>query len=124
MGTHTTHKIEMIQRSAARWVFSNYDYHNSILNMLAHLNWPTLEGRWRESRLSLLSRIINHQEPAIKIPPYSLPQTSATRHSHNLHSILYPHLTPKVIKKVIISYRTIKEWNKLPTSYYEELQHL
>ena len=108
LGTHTTHKIE---RRVARWVFSNYDYHNSILNMLADLNWPTLEGRWRESRLLLLSRIINHQEPAIEIPPYYLPQTSATRHSHNLHSILYPHLTPKVIKKVIFSYRTIKEWN-------------
>ena len=88
-----TCKIEMIQRRAARWVFSNYDYHSSVSNMLADLNWPTLEGRRRESRLSLLSRIINHQEPAIEIPPYYLPQTSATRHSHNLHFILPPSNT-------------------------------
>jgi len=118
-----THKIEMMQRRAARWVFSNYDYHSSVSNMLTDLNCPTLERRQRDSsRLSLLSRIINHKESAIEIPPYYLLQTSATRKPHNLHFILPPSNTQNYQENYF--YRTIKEWNKLPTSYYEELQHL
>jgi len=52
-----TRKIEII--AIEKWVFSNYDYHSSVSNMLADLHWPTpwLEERWGESRLSLLSRI-------------------------------------------------------------------
>ena len=84
------YKIEMIQRRAARWVFSNYDFHSSASSMFKDLNWSTLEERRKASRLSLLSRIVHHQEPAIQMPQYFLPQTSTTRQFHQLHFILPP----------------------------------
>ena len=39
------YKIEMIQRRAARRVFSNYDFHSSVSSMLKDPNWSTLEER-------------------------------------------------------------------------------
>ena len=56
--------------------------------MLKELNWSTLEERWKASRLTLLSRIFHHQEPAIQLPHYFLPQTSTTRQFHQLSFII------------------------------------
>ena len=70
-GTHTRnliYKIEIMQRRAARWVFSDYDFHSSVSSMLKDLNWSTLEERRKANRLTLLSRIVHHQEPAIQMP--------------------------------------------------------
>jgi len=107
-----THKIEMIQRRAARWVYSDYDYSSSVSTMLNELNWPTLEDRRKDARLSLLHRIINHQEPALEIPPYYLPQTSSTRRSSTQNFILPTSNTLHYQSNYF--YRTIKEWNELP----------
>jgi len=82
------HKIEIIQRRAARWVYSNYDYYSSVSTMLNDLNKPMLEDRRKVNRLSLLYSIIHYQEPAIGIPPYYLPQPSTTRQSSTQHFIL------------------------------------
>ena len=68
--TSLIYKIEMIQRRAAKWVFSDYDFHSSVSSMLKNLNWSTLEERRKASRLTLLSRIVHHQEPAIQKPQY------------------------------------------------------
>ena len=38
--------------------------------MLKDLNWSTLENRRKVSRLTLLSRIVHHQQPAIQMPQY------------------------------------------------------
>ena len=32
--------IERVQRIAARWVKSNYNWENSVSNMLSELQWP------------------------------------------------------------------------------------
>ena len=114
------HKIEMIQRRAATWVYSNYDYCSSVWTMLNDLNWPTLEDRRKENRLSLLHRIIHHQEPALDIPSYYLPLTSTTRRSNTQHFILP---TSKTLHyQTSYFYKTIKEWNELPPSTYNVWQ--
>ena len=38
------HNIEKVQRCAARWVHSDYDWHSSVTEMLSTLGWPTLES--------------------------------------------------------------------------------
>ena len=118
------YKIEMIQRRTARWVFSNYDFHSSVSSMLKDLNWSTLEERRKASRLTLLSRIVHHQEPAIQMPQYFLPQTSTTRQFHQLHFVLPPSHTQHYQESFF--YRTTKEWNELPPPSYDKLlnQHL
>ena len=118
------YKTEMIQRQAARWVFSNYDFHSGVSSMLKDLNWSTLEERRKASRLTLLSRIVHHQEPAIQMPQYFLPQTSTTRQFHQLHFIFPPSHTQHYQECFI--YRTTKEWNELPPPSYDKLldQHL
>jgi len=83
------HKIEMIQRSAARWV---YDYCSSVSTMLNDLNWPTLEDRHKENRLSPLA-IQNHPASRttlrLDIPSYYLPPPDDP-----VHILRYQHLTP------------------------------
>ena len=39
------HKIEMVQRKAARFVFRNYPRFASVAIMLSKLNWQSLEKR-------------------------------------------------------------------------------
>jgi len=42
---HLTHRIEIVQRSAARYVQNDYHYTSSVTNMLRELKWSTLEQR-------------------------------------------------------------------------------
>ena len=46
--------IEKVQRIAARWVKSNYNWENSVTSMLSELQWPTLNIRRCISRLTIL----------------------------------------------------------------------
>ena len=38
---HNISKIEMVQRTAARFVTNNYDWNASVTGMLQHLQWET-----------------------------------------------------------------------------------
>ena len=44
--------IEKVQRRAARYVYSNYKYTESVTNMIKTLHWPTLQERRLKSRLN------------------------------------------------------------------------
>ena len=37
------HKLESIQRRAARWVLKDYDRYSSVTSMLQYLSWPDLQ---------------------------------------------------------------------------------
>ena len=96
------YKIEMIQRRAARWVFSNYDFHSSVSSMLKDLNWSTLEERRKASRLTLLSRIVH-----IKSQPYKCHNTFCHRppppdNSTN-YILYYHHHTLNIIKNAFFT---------------------
>ena len=57
---HTNiHQIEMIQRKAARFVFSNYSRYSSVAAMLNQLDWQSLERRRNDSILVMFHKIIN-----------------------------------------------------------------
>ena len=41
--TKKTHKIEMVQRRAARWTTNDWNRTTSVSSLLHQLNWQTLE---------------------------------------------------------------------------------
>ena len=111
------YKLEMVQRREARWVQSDYSFQSSV-TMLDNLNWTTLEQRCKASRLSLFHRITHQQEPALQIPNYFLQQSTSTRQYHPLRLILPAANTTKY--QMNYFYRTIKEWNNLPSLCYDK----
>ena len=61
-GMHTTHrknvnKIEMVQRSSARYVSGDYNQTSSVTAMLTKLQWSSLASRRLQNRLIMLYRI-------------------------------------------------------------------
>ncbi|MEW8548727.1 MAG: reverse transcriptase family protein, partial [Candidatus Thiodiazotropha sp.] len=54
-----THKIEMVQRRAARWTMSDYARTTSVTSLLQQLGWQTLEERRNVARLCLFYKIVN-----------------------------------------------------------------
>ena len=54
--------IEMVQRRAARWVTSNYDWRSrkSISSTLENLQWQSLSQRRQTSRLKLFYKAVYH----------------------------------------------------------------
>ena len=61
--------LEAVQRRAARFVCNKYSRYESVTSMLQDLEWPLLEQRRAESRLTLFHRIV-HKE--VDINEYAL----------------------------------------------------
>ena len=81
------HKLENIQRRAARWVFKDYSRSSSVTSMLQHLSWPELKTRRKISRLQTFYKVLHNQIP-LSIPSNYLPMTRETRQYHQYHFIL------------------------------------
>jgi len=58
---HLTNRIEMVQKSAARYVQNYYHYTSNVTNMLRELKWSSLEQRWNQASLIMLHKIHNRQ---------------------------------------------------------------
>ena len=103
-------KIEQVQRSAARFIFGDFQRTSSVTNMVSSLNWTSLEDRRRQSRIIMLYKI-HHDLVDIKSKDYLTPYSSSTRgHSSKYH---IPQSRSSVYSSSFFP-RTIKEWNKLP----------
>ena len=103
------HKLEMVQRRAARFVYNNHHPTDSVTNMLQSLHWPTLEIRRKFLKLILMYKILKSH---IHIPTHNFqPVTTHTR-GYQYH---YLHLQCNCE-----AYRssffpsTIQLWNNLP----------
>ena len=64
--------LEKVQRRAARWVLNRHHNTSSVTSMLHDLQWPLLEQRRAQSRLTLLYKI-HHRLVAIPPPPELTP---------------------------------------------------
>ena len=53
--------IEKVQRRAARFVENRHRNTSSVGEMLANLEWPTLEERRKNTRVSLLKKILEEK---------------------------------------------------------------
>ena len=63
------HKIEKVQRRAARWTLCRFSSYDCVSDMLDDLGWRSLEDRRTDSRLCLFYKIV-HGLVAVPLPPY------------------------------------------------------
>ena len=75
-------KLEAIQRRAARFVVSNYDYSSSVNSVLNQLNWLSLDARRQVSRLVMFYKIV-HQSVTLALPNEIVLFNTITR-GHNM----------------------------------------
>ena len=82
--------IKKVQRCAARWVTSNYDWRNGIstTSMLTDLGWPTLSQCRQMYRLRMFYQAI-YQLSALRIPPYFIKTNRFTCHHHPLYLLIH-----------------------------------
>ena len=79
-----TNKLEQVQRHSARYVTGNRDYNCSASRMVQDLGWPTLEQRRRNSRLTVMYKIINHQVDIAFSSRCSLSQSITRSHASRI----------------------------------------
>ena len=111
--------IERVQRIAARWVKSNYNWENSVSNMLSELHWLTLHNRRLISRLTLLYKGL-HNLITLDIPSYITTTTTTshiTRFQHSFHFNLPIARTNHYHNSYFL--KTFRDWNSLPISAIE-----
>ena len=77
------HKIEMVQRRAARVVTNRYRNTSSVTSMNEHLEWESLEARRAKHQLTMLFKII---QVLVDTPAneYLTPASNRTRSQHSL----------------------------------------
>ena len=128
MGPYTTqskHKLEMVQRRAARYCTNRFHNTSAVTDTLQDLQWETLESRRMKSQLIMLFKIIND---LVDIPAeeYLTPASTRTRALHSKKLRQYP--TKADTFKFSIFPRTIPAWNRLlllrPTSAGAEYSYI
>ncbi len=82
------HRIEMVQRRAARWALNRYHNTSSVSDMIGTLEWSTLEDRRERMKLIMMYKMVNGLV-ATNPNNYLTPVTRPTRHSHP-----YSFITP------------------------------
>ena len=74
-------KLEKVQRSAARFVSSDYSRHGSVTSMLENLEWQSLENRRKAARLTNLYKIRNGELHVTAGDKRLIPARSSCAHS-------------------------------------------
>ena len=77
-------KLEMMQRRAARMVFSDYISTSSVTPMLQQLQWPTLQERRAQAKVYMMYRIVYS---LVDIPSSHLTPTLSVR-GHNMKFLI------------------------------------
>ena len=111
---HTKEKVlqlEKVQRRAAHWTTSNYDYRSGTTATVNNLGWRTLELRRADARPVLFFKLV-HGLVAISLPDYIHPSHRISRHCHYLtfHQL---HTTTNYYKYFFFPL-AIVQWNALP----------
>ena len=89
---------------------NNYQQKSSVTQMLADLNWDSLEDRRTETRIKLMQRIING-EVEINTEHILIPHGSNRASRSNSNKIQRP-LVKKDVHKYSFFPRTIADWNQ------------
>ena len=106
-----THQLEKIQRRAARWTTSNYDYRSNVTAMLDQLGWRTFEQRRADAHLCLFYKIV-YGLVAVPLPDYI---QLTHRVSRYCHSMTFRQIqTTRNYYKYSFFPLAIVQWNALP----------
>ena len=104
------HKLESIQRKAARFVKNDYGRTSSVSQMMQELGWKPPQERRREPRLIMMYKILNN---LVAIPPTDH-LTFNPRQPRNKHGQQLLHKTCQIDNyKFSFFPNTIKDWNSL-----------
>ena len=113
-------KLEMVQRSSARWVFSKYRYGPNTTGpteMISQLGWPLLSTRRYVSRLCLMFKMhrgmVRMQYSSLLVPhPYDL-------HEHHPYAFVSLDRSPlKLYFSNSFFPRTVTQWNSLDANLF------
>ena len=107
------HKIEMVQRRAARYATNRYRNTSSVTDMLENLNWETQETRRTKSKLIMMFKIL-HGLVDIPADDYLTPASTRTRVLHTNKLRQYAFSTDAL--KYSFFPRTITTLNSLSAS--------
>ena len=105
------HKIEMVQRRAARYTTNHFRNTSSVSSMIDQLQWESLESTRSKIQLTPFFKVIHN---LIDIPAdnYLTPSTSRTRSTHLKK---YRQFSPSTdYFKFSFFPRTVPLWNSLP----------
>jgi hypothetical protein len=105
------HKVEMIQRRAARYTMNRHRNTSSVGQMLQHLKWPTLESRRSNSRLTMMYKMVNGHVATNHLH-FATPVTRANRSAPE-YGFQIPYSRTNYHKESFFP-KTIREWNSLP----------
>ena len=112
-------RLEMDQRNVARFVTNNHSQESGVTNMLAHLNWETLESRRKRLQLKLLHKMFTCQV-AFKLFNYF--QIKNCRNLRNSHSKkLMPKFSRVDVVKHSFLYCEILKWNSLSSNLVKQI---
>ena len=106
-------KIEMVQRRGARFVKHQYHDRSSVTDILEDLKWKSLEKRRKESRLTMMYKLVK-QQVAID-PDKHLMKPQKQSRSANTNSYVVPYASSTSRQQSFFP-RTIRDWNQLPLS--------
>ena len=108
-----THKIEMVQRHAARWTMNDYARTTSVTSLLHQLGWQTLEERQSVAHICLFYKTVNSLM-AVPLPKYIQPTHRIPRYCH---SMTFRQIdTGKDSYKYSFFPLAIVQWNAFPVN--------
>jgi hypothetical protein len=107
-----THKVEMVQRRAIRWVTRDFSPLSSVSQMQSRLGWRSLEYRRLDARLVMFHKIFHHHV-AISIPSYIQKPSRFTRLMHP-YSLRQVQVNTDYHKFSFFPH-TVVLWNNLPS---------
>ncbi len=106
------HKLEMVNRRAARFVMNDYSSTSSVTTMLDSLQWPSLESRRENQRLVLMYKIVHG---LVAVPSTKLvPADDRTRSNHQ-YKFRAISASSSAYKNSFFP-RTIPAWNNLSST--------
>ena len=87
--------------------------------MLANLKWPSLENRWKISRLILLFKIVRK---LLIVPNHCLPTSAPLESTRANHMLKLAHIQSRIdIYRYSFLPRTITLWNTLNIRDIEQI---
>ena len=104
------HKLDMVQRRAARYTCNRYHNISSVTEMVGHLGWEPLATRRRNMRLCMMYKIAH----TVVGDPWTEWLTASKRVTRGFHAWKYiPIYSHHNIYKFSFLPRTIIDWNSL-----------
>ena len=104
-------KVEAVQRRAARFVCGDYRTTSSTSEMIANLQWPSLQQRRQDAKVSMIYRIHHN---LVDIPTTHLRTTALSTRGHPL-KFFVPYTRTDIYKASFFP-SGIRLWNQLPAS--------